>query len=310
MVEIDTAWVANTFEEVKNWGRWGSDDTRGALNLITEERVAAAAALVRDGHHVSCAFDLETTPGPDNIYPAQHYMLLAGDVGALAIMPGLEQTMDYLGVACHGMAISHVDALCHVAVGGLMYNGVSVREVLSTGARTHGLGAMADGVCGRGVLLDIPAARGVDWLELGERISPDDLEAAEAAQGVKVGSGDILFVSTGRARRRHTEGPRPLSDGMAGLDSPCIPWLRDRDVAVLGCDGISDTIGDGMVEGWPVPVHQCAIAGMGVHLIDNLDLVALSDVCGARGRYAFFLTVAPLRMPAATGCAVNPIAVF
>ncbi len=308
----DAAWIEQTYEQVKNWGRWGGDDTRGALNLITDECVARAAALVRDGHHVSCALDLDTRPGGHNFHPAQHHMLAAGDLGASLMTPGLESTSDWLGIACHGMAISHVDALCHIAVDGLMYNGVSAREVLSNGARTHGIDAMADGVCGRGVLLDLSAVRGVDWLERGEPIGPDDLDAAVAAHGVRVGAGDILLVATGRARRNRAEGPAPVAAGMAGLDAGCLPWLRERDVAMLGSDGVSDVTGSSVeaAVGWPMPIHQCGIVGMGLHLLDNLDLVALGEACAARGRYEFFLTVAPLRLPAATGCAVNPIAVF
>jgi kynurenine formamidase len=171
---------------------------------------------------------------------------------------------------------------------------------------------MADGVCGRGVLLDLSAVRGVDWLERGEPIGPDDLDAAEAAHGVRVGAGDILLVATGRARRNRAEGPAPVAAGMAGLDAGCLPWLRERDVAMLGSDGVSDVTGSSVeaAVGWPMPIHQCGIVGMGLHLLDNLDLVALGEACAARGRYEFFLTVAPLRLPAATGCAVNPIAVF
>jgi kynurenine formamidase len=94
------------------------------------------------------------------------------------------------------------------------------------------------------------------------------------------------------------------------LHGTCVPWLRERDIAVLGSDGISDPLGGPMVEPWPVPIHQCLIAAMGVHLLDNLDLATLADACLEHGRWTFLLTVAPLRIPGATGCAVNPVALF
>lgn len=307
---LDAGWFASTFEQVKNWGRWGTDDERGALNLLTPERTAAAAALVREGLSVSCALDLETVPAADNPSPADHHMLTAGDARGENPLPGFEQSTDYFGVACHGMAVSHLDALCHIFVDGHMYNGVPAAEVRSTGARRNSLRALAGGICGRGILLDVPRVKGRDWLEPAERITPDDLEAAERALGVTAEPGDVLLVATGRARWRRAEGPGIIAKGLAGLHPTCIPWLRERDVAVLGSDAISDGFGAGMVPSWPMPIHQCLIAAMGVHLLDNLDLATLGDACAASERWSFLLTIAPLRIPRATGCPVNPIAVF
>jgi kynurenine formamidase len=208
------------------------------------------------------------------------------------------------------MAVSHVDALCHIFVDGVMFNGVPAEQVLSTGAQRNAIGAAAEAMCGRGVLLDVPRQRGVDWLEPSDRIDPADLEACERAAGLTVGPGDLLLVSTGRARRRHAEGAATILHGFPGLHPTCIPWLRERDVAVLGSDGISDVLGAPGVTPWPMPIHQIVIAAMGVHLLDNLDLTTLADACAERGRWEFLLTVAPLRIPRGTGCAVNPIAVL
>ncbi len=306
----ERAWFETTFERVKNWGRWGADDQRGALNLLTAERTAEAAATVRSGRTVSSALDLATQAAADNPRPASHFMITAGDARSDHPLPDFESANDFFGVACHGMAFTHVDALCHVFVEGLMYNGARAEEVTSHGARRNSIMAAASGICGRGVLLDIPRLRSEDWLAPGYRITVAELEQAERDQRVRVEPGDILFVGTGRSRRRLAEGPGAFSDGMAGLDAECVPWLRDRDVAVLGSDGISDALGGETTPGWPMPIHQCVLAGMGVHLIDNADLVALSDVCAAEGRWSFLLTVAPLRLIGGTGCVVNPLAVF
>jgi kynurenine formamidase len=312
---LDAAWFASTYEQVKNWGRWGADDELGALNLITPERRAAATALVTDGRALSLAFDLETVPGPDNPEPAHHHMLNAADARKFELLPGFEQTTCYLGVACHGMAVTHIDALCHIFVDGLMWNGRPTDEVLSTGAVRNAIGAVADGICGRGVLLDVPRQRGIEWLDPSERITPADLEACEAATGVTVGPGDIVLISNGRARRRHAEGAGIIAEGFPGLHPTCLPWLRERDVAALGSDGISDALDHSAFGAtdrgpWPMPIHQIGIAAIGLHLLDNLDLTGLADTCAELGRWAFLLTIAPLRIPKGTGCAVNPIAVF
>src|SRR5262245_48940733 len=184
---VTPEWMSRTFEQVKNWGRWGPGDERGALNYLTPERRAAAARLVRDGTSVSCALDLAVAPAADNPIPVQHMMVTAGDARESPDLAGLEMSLDFFGVACHGAAVTHIDALCHVFVQGKMYNGFDAGDVKSIGALRNAISpATADGICGRGVLLDIPRARGVDFLELADRISPEDLAGAEREQGVEV----------------------------------------------------------------------------------------------------------------------------
>jgi kynurenine formamidase len=301
------------FESVKSWGRWGAEDQAGALNLITLEKRRGAAALVRTGEAVSLARELPVRPSVENPSPALHMMVVAGDsCGPEAHgVEGLETTMDFVGVAFHGMAVSHIDALCHVAVNGRMYNGFPVSDVKSIGALRNSIHVAKEGIVSRGVLLDIPRLRGVPWLELGEAIAPEELEAAERAQGVRVARGDILLVATGRDARKEKHGPWDVQhDGLAGLHPECIPWLRERDIAVLGCDGISDPLPAPGIPGWPIPVHQCTLVAMGVHLLDNLQLARLAVACAREGRWEFLLTVAPLRVERGTGSPVNPIAVL
>jgi kynurenine formamidase len=298
------------FESVKNWGRWGPEDEGGALNLITAERRRAAANEVVDGVVVSCAHELAVLPSAENMRPALHMMVRGGD-DCLVPAIGLETTSDFVGVAFHGMATSHVDALCHVFVDGQMYNGFPGTEVKSTGARRGSIMAARDGIVGRGVLLDIPALRGVPFLEPGDAVTPDELSAAEEAQGVVVGEGDILLVATGRDARRALHGPwHPFEVGMAGLHPECLGWLHDRDVSVLGSDGVSDVLPGPHPDGWGMPIHQGTIVAMGVHLLDNLRLDRLMEACRVLGRSSFLFTVAPLRVEGGTGSPANPIALL
>jgi kynurenine formamidase len=298
------------FEQVKNWGRWGAEDERGALNYITPALRARAARLIQDGELVSCSLDFPVLPAPDNPHPALHMMTMAGDACTVDDFGGLQQTADFIGISFHGMASSHIDALCHIMVDGRMYNGFVASEVRSTGAQRNSIMAAKDGIAGRGVLLDIPALKGVEWLELGHAIGIEDLEAAEQAQSLRVGEGDVLLVSTGRHARRERHGPWDFREGLAGLHAECVSWLHERRIAVLGCDGISDVIPGPGIPGWPTPIHQCGIAGIGLHLLDNLDLRGLSAACARRRRWEFFYSVAPLRVARGTGSPVNPLAIF
>ena len=296
-------------QQLSNWGRWGPDDERGALNFITPAVSAAAAALVQDGVTVSCALELAKTPAADNPTPVMHFMTGAGDVSGAGVLRGLEATGDGFMISPHGMANTHIDALCHILDQGKMYNGFDASAVLSTGATRNSIMAGEEGLASRGVLLDIAALKGVDWLEPGDPIGVADLEAAEERQQVQVRSGDILLIRTGRDTRREAEGAWPPFNGLAGLLMETLPWIHEREVAILGCDGVSDLVPSN-VEDSPLPIHHIIITYMGVHLIDNARLGPLGQACAERNRWEFLLTIAPLRLVGGTASPINPIAMF
>jgi kynurenine formamidase len=296
------------FTALSNWGRWGADDERGALNYLLSEHRVAAAALVRAGESISLARNLATTPSPENPSPAHHHMLAAGDARDSNGIPGYEAARDYVGSDVHGLGVTHVDALSHMFVRGEMYGGRPASDVRSDGARSNTVMSMAAGVVGRGVLLDIPRLRGVEFLENDDLIRRTDLEGAEAAAGLRVGAGDIALVSWGRDPRRRAR--RGAFDGMSGLHPDCLEWLHEREIAVLGSDGISDPMPGLAIDNWPFPVHQIGITAIGLHLIDNMALAALGERCAAANRWEFLFSMAPLRIEKATGCPVNPVAVL
>lgn len=298
------------FAEVSNWGRWGESD-RGALALITPERRAAGAALVRTGAAVSLAHDLSTEATVETPQPAQHQMLACGEHRMIPGIDGYEASRDFIGTEVHGMGVSHLDALCHMFVRGQMFNGLSASLVTEAGAERNTIMAAAEGIVGRGVLLDVARTRGVDHVTPEQPVTAEDLSATEAHQGSAVGAGDLLLVSTGRAARREANGGdlNPFVS-LAGLHPDCLRWLRQRDVALLCSDGISDPMPAGKIPGWPFPIHQVAITAMGLMLVDNLRLDDLLATCAALGRWEFLLSIAPLRIPGGTGCPVNPIAIF
>jgi kynurenine formamidase len=294
------------FDRCSNWGRWGEEDERGTLNLITPAQTRHAATLVREGRTVSCAWPLNTVTAIDNKTPATHYMVRAGDV---VDEVQTTSTADYLALAPHGTAHSHLDALCHVAWQNTLYNNRPVTVVTSQGALKNAITINQNGIITRGVVLDIPLLKGVEWLEPGTPILPSDLEAAEDAAGIKVGEGDVLLVRTGRHRRRQEHGPWDTSTGLAGLHFSCAPWLHERGVAVLGCDGISD-VQPHQVTGVRLPIHTLTLTAMGLQLLDNLNLDDVATACSELNRWEFMLAIAPLRLERGTASAVNPIATF
>ncbi len=299
--------LAALFESLKAWDRWGPGDERGTLNHLTPERTAAAPGLVRTGETVSLAHDLSTVPLPEHPNPVQHHMLASGDALDANGIPGYQAARDHLALDVHGLWTTHVDALSHMFVGGRMFGGRPATEVRSDGARSNTVMTMAAGVIGRGVLLDVPRALGVDYFGAGHQTTADDLERTVAAQGVTVGPGDVLLVMTGREARRRASR---TFDGFAGLHPDCLPWIAEHEVAVLGSDGISDPMPFAGTPDWPFPVHQIGIVAMGLPLIDNVSTAPLAARCAALGRFDFLFVMAPLRIPKGTGCPVNPVAVL
>jgi kynurenine formamidase len=299
------------FDRLSNWGRWGESDERGMLNHLTPAHRKAAAQLVEDGLSISLAHDLGVAPSAENPYPAQHHMLAAGDSRDDSGIPGYEASRDYVGAHVHGLGVTHIDALCHMFVRGQMYNGYPASDVRSVGALRNTVLSFAEGIVGRGVLLDVAATRGVPHLPPGEVIRLEELLATERRQGVTVGTGDILMVGSGRcALRAEQGGGLDPAAGMTGLHAECLPWLREREIALLGSDGISDPMPGLGIPNWPFPVHQIGITGMGLHLIDNMALGELAAACAERSRWAFLFTMGSIRVPGGTGCPVNPIAVL
>jgi kynurenine formamidase len=299
------------FESLKNWGRWGPDDRRGTLNYITPDKVREAASLVRSGRSVSMAIPINTVSGPDNPNPAIHYMSTMHDVdvgsGEL-----LRFATDFLGMQFHGDCHTHIDALCHIAYKGQLYNGLLADLVTSQGALDLDITEYAHGIVSRGVLIDVPRYRGVKWLEPGEAVTREEIEAVEEAQGTRLGEGDIMVFRTGHHRRRLELGawdPGYTGEGRAGLDPHSLTLLHERKVAVFLPDGDGETVPGPMKE-IEYPIHPLQITAMGMVAADSLQLEELARACEEEGRWEFMVVIEPLRLPRATGSPFNPIAIL
>jgi kynurenine formamidase len=295
------------FDAVSNWGRWDDDGERGALNHLTPARIAAAARLVRSGVTITLSQPLRTEVGIDMPQPADHHMTMLTDVDIGS--GSVRFAKDYVGVDYHNDGHSHIDAFCHVAYDGSFFDGKPDRSVTADGAQTGAIDVLKDGLVGRGVLLDVPRVRGVPWIEPGEHVCRDDLEAAERDEGVRVGTGDILLVRTGHTRRQAELEPWDTGKAKSGLHPTTASFLADRRVAALGSDGNNDTA-PSTTDGVGFPIHVLAINAMGVHLLDYLQFEDVARHCEAVGRWEFLFVAAPLRITGGTGSPVNPIAIF
>ncbi len=286
-------------KELSNWGRWGSNDELGAANLITPAKRRQAAGLVKEGFSVSLARETDSEKAVDNPDPFEHRMLTIGT--------------DRIGVIPHGVAHTHLDSLAHIESDGVFYNGYKPdpATVMKRGHARNSIVNLKSGIFTRGVLIDLPRLKGVPYLEPGTPISAQDIEAWEKLAGVKVSSGDALFIRTGRWARRAAVGPFDTSrtGKRSGPNASVIPFLKQRDVALLGGD-VPPSLAPTDVEGETGAVHDFALVHLGVLVFDNVDLEALAEAAQARKRWEFLLTVAPLPIRGGTGSPVNPIATF
>lgn len=294
--------VEGMMKTLSNWGRWGKEDQLGTLNLITPTKRKQAAALVKEGTSISLARDFaESQPGEAK--PFRHAMTASG-LTAGAISAADTYSFDY-----HGYLLTHLDALCHLFHQNRLYNGFPQEEVTSKGAQKLAVTNMKNGFLTRGVLMDIPRLLNVQYLQGSHAIYPEDLEAWEKKAGVKIGSGDALLLRTGSWARRQVESEKTIEQSFAGLHASCLPWLKKREVAIVGSDLATDVFPSG-IEGFILPVHWVLITAMGTPILDNCDLEGLSEAANTRKRWSFLLTGAPLPVKGGTGSPINPIATF
>src|SRR5213592_2509185 len=285
------------FQQVKNWGRWGRDDQLGSANLVTAQKRKHAVALVKTGTTVSLAHNPLTERAEDNSNPFERTMLRGF-------------SMDRYSVAYHGYAHSHIDALCHILYKDQTYNGYARADVnTEKGCTKLGIDNLKNGIVTRGVLIDIPRLKGVQFLEPGTPVYVEDLEAWEKKAGVKIGSGDAILLRTGRWARRARLGPWNVGQKAAGLHASVAPWIKDRGVAFVGSDAAEDVV-PSQVEGMALPVHTLLITAMGINLLDNQDLEAVAETSGKLNRWEFMLTIAPVPVTGGTGFPLNALAMF
>jgi kynurenine formamidase len=293
---------------VSNWGRWGADDRRGTLNLITPEAVQRGAAAVRRGVSFSLAIPFDedgpqTGAIPGRINP-KHTMLrpvtpIFGDAADYADTDDVVE----MGV----QAATHWDALSHVGYGGRLYNDVPFDDVTDDGSTRLGIEHYGP-IVTRGVLLDIARLHGVDHFDDAHVIDGADLDAAVAGAGVTVEAGDAVLVRTGQMHWLRQGDRNRFGQPAPGLGVGAVEWFHDRDVAAVATDTLS-------FEVWPcedpnvlLPVHMLDLRDVGLVQGQLWHLDELAADCADDGVYEFLLSATPLPITGAVGGPVAPTA--
>jgi kynurenine formamidase len=302
--------VRTLARKVSNWGRWGKEDERGTINFITPEVVKKAADCVKRGQVFSLGLSFGSE-GPQigqggRVNPLHLMSAVHGGYGADP--EGFRYNDDIIVMPLQ--CATQWDSLAHVFYGGQLYNGFPASSTTSAGASKNAIDKIGDGIVSRGVLLDVARANAVERLPPGRAITPDDLEAAERAQKVRVATGDVLLVRTGHLTVFKVEGDREgYMRRMPGLGIASVEWLHAREVAAVATDTNAVEVIPFEDPTTPLPVHLLCIRDMGLTLGEMFDLEEIAADCARDGVYEFLFTAPPLKVTGGVGSPLNPLAV-
>jgi kynurenine formamidase len=295
--------------KVRNWGRWGDDDEIGTINLITDAVVKDAAKEIKTGKRMSLALPLDENgpqtgaiEGRDN--PKREMIMV--DTPLTGDPTDFTTSDDKVSMGIQ--AGTHWDALAHVSYEGKLYNGVSSSVITEAGASKMGIDKIKT-LIGRGVLLDVPKAKGLQRLDPGYALTAEDLDAAAEVGKVEVRPGDIVLVRTGWMQ--HFLGGDLEGYGVPspGPSLQTVQWFRDHDVAAVATDNITFEVYPSEREDAMLPVHLLHLVDMGMTQGQNWNFEGLAADSADDGRYSFFIDASPMPFTNAVGSPVNPIVV-
>jgi kynurenine formamidase len=298
-------------KRISNWHRWGDTDERGTLNWVSAEHLVAAAHLVRKGK----VFDLGIPVDSDGPQPGVGQSGRINPVHLMSVIHNdfspdrLQAADDFIFMPLQSG--TQWDGLAHIGYDDKLYNGFPASEITTMdGAKILGVQHIGKGVVGRAVVLDVARFRGVPWLGRGEVVNPDELEAIEKAQGVKLGQGDILLLRTGWLAKYKQDGDKNgYFDGEPGLGLATAEWIAERRLAAVASDNWGIEVNPEEAPDEWLPLHCVLIRDLGLTLGEIFDLEELAEDCQADGVWEGFFAGPPLKVTNGVGSPVNPLVI-
>ncbi|MDI9939208.1 cyclase family protein [Rhodococcus sp. IEGM 1351] len=300
-----------------NWGRWGDDDERGAINFIGPDQIRNAAALVRRGTSLSLTLPYDARGPQSGAFRSNPQVLttatgldyLAGEQDPLPAGWGAAKGFGYADdlLVMHTQAGTQWDALSHIFWEGKMWNGRSAGEVTSQGSKANGIENYTARIVTRGILVDLPVLRGVDSLEPGYAISVNDIEECLAAHSLEIRTGDALIVRTGFMAARRGNWGDYAGGSAPGLSLHTASWLHEKEIAAVATDTWGVEVRPNEIDYFQ-PLHIVALVHTGVAFGEMFDLDALAADCANDGVYEFMFVASPLPLTGGTGSPVSAVA--
>ena len=305
MLTALTAAFTATLTQAEDWypSRYGSEDSLGALNLLSAQDVVAASRLVKTGK--TYALGVET--GPDTpAYPPRKYQMTILQLedgtgtpwGDNKLTSNDDLMMTWLGIG------SQIDGLGHVGINHVYYNGVHAKDFTKvTGLTTFSISDIPP-IVTRGVLLDIARLKGKKILDEGTAINRAEIEAAAKAQGIDLRKGDVVLFHTGWQNGAEEDGARFMK-GEPGVGIEGARYLAEIGVIAVGADTFGVEVIPFETEGQIFPVHQELITKKGIYLLENMDTRALAEDDG----WEFLFVLGQPRFVGAVQAVINPVAI-
>jgi len=297
--------------DLSNWNRWGPSDQSGTLNHLEDSNTVKAVKMIQTGEKVSCAKIITFENDPDLRVSPQHFMLHAGDSYRTGEGDERQVAIDYFGLVFHGHNVTHIDSLSHFFWDGKTYNGRPSKVVsTSQGATELDVLPARSGIITRGILVDVPLLRGIEYVERGDGVTMEDIKKFETETGISIEKGDVLLMRTGQLGRRKIEGPKDVYvEGSAGPSPELLPLMHEKQISVMGSDTGND-IQPNPYKKFANPVHQVGIVGMGLWVLDNVWLDDVAEMCIKKNKWEFAFSILPLPLKSVTGSPANPVAIF
>ena len=281
----------------------GADDSLGAINFLSAEKVVEAAKLVKVGK----AYPLGVVLGRETpAYGTRSFQLFAvgtGD-GAGATMGENEATfnddwiMTWVGIG------SQIDGLGHLGIDHRYYNGTHVSDFwVADGLTKFGIHELPP-IVTRGVVLDIAGLLGKEMLEAGTAINTKEIEGALDRQDIAIEKADVVILHTGWQAIASTDKERFLA-GAPGLGVEGAKYLASKDVVAVGADTWGLEVVPMEDPATVFPVHQELLAKNGVYILENMDTAALVADEG----WEFLFVLGQPRLKGAVQGIINPVAI-
>ena len=289
------------YSQVNNTNKWGANDKLGTINYITNEKVLSALKIPNNGVSVSLAFNMVddstriNSSSYDNISNFSYEQISMEHNGYNWIIDNYE-------IAYHGFTHSHIDGINHLSKDGEMYNGFTDPSIL-------GVDNYKNGIISKGILIDVPLLHSKEYVEAGYKVTLKDILDFEKTYNVKIEKGDVLLIRTGRWIEKKIKGDWDFQSNGAGIHYNIIPLLSEREIAVLGSDGTSDS-NPPLIKEEGSPIHMLTLVAMGMPLLDNLNLDELSKKAQELNEWEFLISFQPLRFEGGTGSPLNALAIF
>jgi kynurenine formamidase len=281
--------------------RWGPNDRRGAMNLMTPDRAKRAASLIRTGEIVELGQTLsQQMPFFGTRRFDQHLKRTFMNPEA-----NRRGSNEELVVAEIGQVGTQLDMFPHQTIGEDTYNCVKVADIASRGGFTE-MGVDTVGtIFTRGVLLDIAALKGVPVLGDAYEITVADIEQAQQRQNIRIEEGDAVIFHTGWGTLWARDNARYVRS-CPGIGVAAAQYVIQRNPILMGSDNWPVEVAPNPDRNISLPVHQIALVVNGVHLLENMKL----DTLAQRRPSEFALMVQPLKIQGGTGSTVAPSALF